>query len=59
VNTKIDFEKNTYFNFQLDSVSPAKNIANYSVTSTYGLELDFYGKDRTADGQPDAGAYEW
>jgi parallel beta-helix repeat protein len=57
-NTPTDFKDNNYFDFQLDSVSPARNIANPSVTNAYGLQLDFLGNDRTTDGQPDAGAYE-
>jgi hypothetical protein len=48
----VDYQEN---NFQLDSLSPAKNIGNPEVSST--IPTDIKGKDRTQT--PDLGAYEW
>jgi hypothetical protein len=45
--------------FRLDSVSPARNIADITFVNLYNLQFDIYGNPRTADGKPDAGAYEW
>jgi hypothetical protein len=52
-----DYEKNTYFNFMLDSVSPARGIADKTIANQYPLDLN--GNNRLEDGTPDAGAYEW
>lgn len=58
VNTKIDNIAETgYFNFHLDSLSHARNLASIPVANLYPLDLD--GKDRNLDGNPDLGAYEW
>lgn len=57
--SKYDLKENLYFDFALDSVSPARGIADPAVTSAYGLRYDMKGNDRTVDGAPDAGAYEW
>lgn len=46
-----------YFDFQLDSVSPARGIADKFVAQQN--PTDRLGHSRTADGAPDAGCYEW
>lgn len=48
--------KDQYYDFRLDSVSKAIGIGDASVASRYPKDLD--GKDRLADGKPDAGCYE-
>jgi len=50
-------DKNIYFNFMPDSVSPARGIADPVIARQFSLDLN--GNDRTKDGAPDAGAYEW
>lgn len=55
--SSFDYEKKKYFDFTPDSVSPARNIADPSMASRFPLDLN--GKNRFADGRPDAGAYEW
>jgi len=50
-------EKETYFNFMPDSVSPARGLADPAVAAQYPLDLN--GNNRLEDGKPDAGAYEW
>lgn len=52
-----DSEKNLYYNFMPDSVSPARGLALSSVAEQYPLDLN--GNNRLEDGAPDAGAYEW
>ena len=42
-------------NYELDSLSPAKNIGNPDVSAT--IPIDIKGRDRTQS--PDLGAYEW
>jgi len=54
---RYDYVKNTYFNFALDSVSPARGLANPAIAAQYPLDLN--GNNRLSDGAPDAGAYEW
>jgi len=54
---RFDNEKKKYFNFTPDSISPARNMADPSIASQYPLDLN--GKNRFADGLPDAGCYEW
>ena len=54
---RYNIEKNTYFNFMPDSVSPARGLADPKVASKYPLDLN--GNNRLKDGAPDAGAYEW
>jgi hypothetical protein len=56
-----NYVKNTYFDFRLDSVSPARGIgANTDpvVVAKYHLNLDLNGNPRPTD-KPDAGAYQW
>ena len=48
----VDYELN---NFELDSLSPAKNIGNIEIANT--VPLDLKGINRTES--PDLGAYEW
>jgi hypothetical protein len=53
-----DYKKDGYFDFMLDSISPARDtVADPLISSQYPLDLK--GRNRLADGQPDAGAYEW
>jgi hypothetical protein len=52
-----DLDKDLKFNFQLDSVSPARGIADLEISQRFPIDLN--GKNRLADGAPDAGAYEW
>ena len=54
-NPSYDVKKKLYFDFSLDSVSPARNIA----TVIDSLEFDIDGNSRKLDGKPDAGAHEW
>ena len=56
-SNRYDYEKNTYFNFTPDSVSPARGLADKVIASQYPLDLN--GNNRMEDGEPDAGAYEW
>ena len=56
-NTRFDYEKNLYFDFTPDSVSPARGLANPVVAAQFPLDLS--GKSRLEDGEPDAGACEW
>ncbi len=46
-----------YYDFQLDSVSPARGIADKEIAQSY--PLDRLGNNRLTDGAPDAGCYEW
>jgi hypothetical protein len=58
VNTKIDNIAETgYFNFRLDSLSHARNLASIPVANLYPLDLDAH--PRNLDSNPDLGAYEW
>lgn len=53
-----DYKKEGYFDFMLDSISPARDtVADPLISTQYPLDLK--GRNRLADGQPDAGAYEW
>lgn len=52
------YESEKYiFNFRLDSVSPALNIADKSIARSYPYDLD--GCYRLNDSGPDLGAYEY
>lgn len=57
VSSTQDLEKNVVYNFMPDSVSPARGIADPEIARRFPLDLN--GKNRLADGAPDAGAYEW
>lgn len=54
---RYDYEKNTYFNFSPDSVSPLRGLADKAIAAEYPIDLN--GNNRLEDGEPDAGAYEW
>ena len=56
-STNFDYEKSTAFNFSLDSVSPARGLADKTIATQYPLDLN--GNNRLEDGEPDVGAYEW
>jgi hypothetical protein len=63
-STNYDAEKGIYFNFALDSVSPARGLADPTLFTdpkyiNFHLEKDLNGNNRFEDCQPDAGAYEW
>jgi hypothetical protein len=51
-----DYEKNIYFNFMPDSVSPARGIADPIVAAQFPLDLN--GNIRP-NNKPDLGAYQW
>jgi hypothetical protein len=55
--SRYDYEKDIYFNFVPDSVSPVRGLADKTVSLDYPLDLN--GNSRLADEFPDAGAYEW
>jgi len=55
--SRYDYEKNLYFDFTPDSVSPARGLADISVAFSYPTDLR--GNSRLGDNAPDAGAYEW
>lgn len=55
--SRYDYEKNLYFDFTPDSVSPARGLADISVAFSYPTDLK--GNSRLGDNAPDAGAYEW
>ncbi|MFO7656402.1 MAG: right-handed parallel beta-helix repeat-containing protein [Bacteroidales bacterium] len=53
------FTSEYYFNFTLDTLSPAKDKGDPSIITTYpGLESDMLGNSRLIDAGPDIGAYE-
>jgi len=56
-STKFDYEEGVAFDFTPDSVSPARGLSDPLISAQYPLDLQ--GKNRLADGAPDAGAYEW
>jgi hypothetical protein len=45
------------YSFQLDSISPARNLADPKFSQS--LPLDLNGNDRSADEKPDIGCYEF
>ena len=50
-------DKEQYYDFRLDSLSPARDIADSLIATRY--PLDRLGKNRLEDGKPDAGCYEY
>lgn len=50
-------DKAVYYDFSLDSLSPARDIAAPDWAARY--PLDRRGNNRLADGKPDAGCYEY
>lgn len=57
LRTYMSREDKTYYDFRLDSVSPARDIADSLTAAKYPLDRN--GNNRLADGKPDAGCYEW
>ena len=57
VNTMYDNKKLVYYDFRLDSVSSARNMADVEISQLYPVDMN--GNNRLEDGKPDAGAYEW
>jgi hypothetical protein len=55
--TTYDYVKGLYYNFTLDSISPARGLADPAIAAQFPLDLN--GNSRFQDGKPDAGAYEW
>ena len=53
----INKNRDYYYNYELDSISPARNMANPHFSNT--LPLDIRGISRLEDGAPDIGCYEW
>lgn len=56
-NITYNQQKGLNYNFSLDSVSPARGLADPAIVTKYHLEHDLNGNLR--DDKPDAGAYEW
>lgn len=56
--SKIDpkFKDISLLNFELDTLSPAKDIAKFEIASQYNIDLNNY--NRLTDGNPDIGAFE-
>lgn len=52
-------DKDMYYDFRLDSISPARNVADPSITTNYGLQYDMNNIYRFNDEGPDMGTYEW
>jgi len=50
-------DKEVYYDFSLDSLSPARGIADSLTATRY--PLDRRGRNRFEDGHPDAGCYEY
>lgn len=46
-----------FYNFELDSISPAKNMAD--VVTASAIPFDIRGVSRMSDEGPDIGCYEW
>lgn len=57
-NIYYDYKKNNYFNFEPDSISPIRDLGDYTIATEY-CPLDLNGNNRLANGKPNAGAYEW
>ncbi len=55
-NTHFTIERG-YYNFLLDSVSPARGIGDIEAAQRY--PFDRLGRPRSADAAPDAGCYQW
>ncbi|NDV47106.1 right-handed parallel beta-helix repeat-containing protein [Paludibacter sp. 221] len=61
---EFDMEKDKYYNFTPDSVSPLRNLGDPQTLdlpeySKYDLRYDMNGNDRKENEKPDAGAYQW
>ncbi len=57
MQARYDIKKKIYFDFDLDSLSPARGIADIAIAARFPLDLN--GRNRLTDAKPDAGAYEW
>lgn len=57
VNTFYSHTDFLYYDFHLDSVSPARNIGDLPTAQKYPLDRE--GHSRLQDEAPDAGCYEW
>jgi hypothetical protein len=59
-NKEPNFKNNYKHNFELDSLSPAKNAGSLTIMSGAfkDIHLDIKGNSRTIDNNPDLGAYE-
>jgi hypothetical protein len=55
--TSYKYKEEGYFDFTLDSISPARGIAEPNIASQFPFDLN--GNNRLEDNAPDAGAYEW
>ena len=62
-STVLDYDKKQYYNFEPDSVSPLRRLANPDTTNfgkyASDLLLDLNGIDRAKSDKPAVGAYEW
>lgn len=56
-NTYYSHNDYLYYDFHLDSVAPARNIADLPTAELYPFDKN--GFSRLTDGKPDAGCYEW
>ncbi len=54
---QISYEGEEYYDFTLDSLSLARDVADKTIAEQY--PLDRLGNNRMADGKPDLGAYEY
>ena len=53
----INNDSNYFYSYELDSLSPARNKANY--IKAMSLPNDMLGRSRFQDEGPDIGCYEW
>lgn len=62
-STQLDYEKNKFYNFAPDSVSPSRGLGTLDVFGMTGIKeylyRDLNGNDRPTSEAPDAGAYQW
>lgn len=60
-STSLDYDKQQYYNFEPDSVSPLRGLADPQITffGEYAIFLDKDLNGNNRGGQPASGAYEW
>lgn len=62
-STLLNYSKNQYYNFEPDSVSPLRRLADPAITyfGAYAADLlkDLNGNERIKSDKPASGAYEW
>jgi predicted phosphodiesterase len=63
-STALNLIQNQFFNFEPDSVSPLRGLADTTVISCpefarFNLRFDLNGNDRTESDRPASGAFEW